>query len=54
MNAVTVACGSKGRVAYARIASNEDLVQGVEKRCPARFTPHGVAAKRLRRRIPRA
>jgi predicted DNA-binding protein with PD1-like motif len=33
MNAVEN--GSMGRVAYARIAPNEDLVQGVEKLCLA-------------------
>jgi len=32
---VTVETGSMGRVAYARIAPNEDLVQGVEKMCLA-------------------
>jgi uncharacterized protein len=31
----TVENGSMGRVAYARIAPNEDLVQGVEKLCLA-------------------
>lgn len=30
-----VESGSMGRVAYARIAPNEDLVQGVEKLCVA-------------------
>lgn len=30
-----VECGSMGRVAYARIAPNEDLVHGVEKMCLA-------------------
>lgn len=33
--AVTVENGSMGRVAYARIAPNEDLVLGVEKLCLA-------------------
>lgn len=32
---VTVETGRMGRVAYARIAPNEDLVQGVEKLCLA-------------------
>ncbi|MBD0415394.1 PPC domain-containing DNA-binding protein [Oryzicola mucosus] len=32
---VTVEVGTMGRVAYARIAPNEDLVQGVEKLCLA-------------------
>lgn len=31
--AIRVEAGSMGRVAYARIAPNEDLVQGVEKLC---------------------
>lgn len=30
-----VEAGTMGRVAYARIAPNEDLVQGVEKLCLA-------------------
>ena len=30
-----VESGSMGRVAYARIGPNEDLVQGVEKLCLA-------------------
>lgn len=34
-DAVTVEHGSMGRVAYARIAPNEDLVLGVEKLCLA-------------------
>ncbi|WP_298952826.1 PPC domain-containing DNA-binding protein [uncultured Methylobacterium sp.] len=33
--AITVERGAMGRVAYARIAPNEDLVQGVEKLCLA-------------------
>jgi predicted DNA-binding protein with PD1-like motif len=33
--APTVERGAMGRVAYARIAPNEDLVQGVEKACLA-------------------
>jgi predicted DNA-binding protein with PD1-like motif len=32
---IAVENGSMGRVAYARIAPNEDLVQGVEKLCLA-------------------
>jgi predicted DNA-binding protein with PD1-like motif len=32
---IAVENGSMGRVAYARIAPNEDLVQGVEKMCLA-------------------
>ena len=32
---IAVEHGSMGRVAYARIAPNEDLVQGVEKVCLA-------------------
>jgi predicted DNA-binding protein with PD1-like motif len=32
---IAVESGSMGRVAYARIAPNEDLVQGVEKLCLA-------------------
>ncbi|MDI6024890.1 DNA-binding protein [Corticibacterium sp. UT-5YL-CI-8] len=32
---VTIELGAMGRVAYARIAPNEDLVQGVEKLCLA-------------------
>lgn len=32
---VIVESGSMGRVAYARIAPNEDLVQGIEKVCLA-------------------
>ena len=32
---IVVENGSMGRVAYARIAPNEDLVQGVEKLCLA-------------------
>ncbi|QRX81049.1 PPC domain-containing DNA-binding protein [Glaciimonas sp. PAMC28666] len=34
-NATVVETGSMGRVAYARIAPNEDLVLGVEKLCIA-------------------
>lgn len=33
MTEAAVEIGSMGRVAYARIAPNEDLVQGVEKLC---------------------
>ena len=32
---IAIENGSMGRVAYARIAPNEDLVQGVEKLCLA-------------------
>lgn len=32
---IAIENGSMGRVAYARIAPNEDLVQGVEKMCLA-------------------
>ena len=35
MTTTQVECGSMGRVAYARLAPNEDLVQGVEKLCVA-------------------
>ena len=35
MTEAAVETGSMGRVAYARIAPNEDLVQGVEKLCLA-------------------
>jgi uncharacterized protein len=35
MNAAVIERGSMGRVAYARIAPNEDLVHGVEKMCLA-------------------
>lgn len=35
VSAARVESGSMGRVAYARIAPNEDLVQGVEKLCLA-------------------
>ena len=34
-NTITVETGSMGRVAYARIGPNEDLVLGVEKLCLA-------------------
>jgi predicted DNA-binding protein with PD1-like motif len=34
-DAAVVESGAMGRVAYARIAPNEDLVQGVEKLCLA-------------------
>ena len=36
----SVETGSMGRVAYARIAPNEDLVQGVEKLCLAEGFQH--------------
>ena len=35
MSNAVVEKGSMGRVAYARIAPNEDLVQGIEKMCLA-------------------
>lgn len=37
---VTIETGSMGRVAYARISPNEDLVQGVEKLCLAEGFRH--------------
>jgi predicted DNA-binding protein with PD1-like motif len=37
---ITVEAGAMGRVAYARIAPNEDLVLGVEKMCLAEGFRH--------------
>lgn len=40
MSDAIVECGQMGRVAYARIAPNEDLVLGVEKLCLAQGFRH--------------
>ena len=39
-DATIIETGSMGRVAYARIAPNEDLVQGIEKLCLAEGFRH--------------
>ena len=48
---IVVENGSMGRVAYARIAPNEDLVQGVEKLCLAEGFRNAVVRGALGRLV---